>query len=85
MRASSNRVCAMCSIVAIVRNVRVHIANAGASSNRACATCPTVAMGETRPLLLGHHSSDGTVVAGRLPLATEGYEPLLQRCIIVVN
>jgi hypothetical protein len=56
----------------------------GASSNRACAMCPTVAMGEARPLLLGHHSSDETAAVDHLPVATEGYGPFLQRRIVVV-
>jgi hypothetical protein len=46
---------------------------------------PTVAMGEVRPLLLGHHSSDRTAAADRLPVTTEGYRPLLQRRIGVVS
>jgi hypothetical protein len=62
----------------------VLIADVNASSNRACATCPIVATGESRPLLLGHHSTDGIVVVGHLPVATEGYGPLLQRHIVVV-
>jgi hypothetical protein len=83
--ASSNHVCATCLTVATVCDVRVPITDVGASSNRTCATCPTVAMGEVRPLLLGHHSSDGTAAAGHLPVATKGYGPLLQRRIVVVN
>jgi hypothetical protein len=71
--ASSNHVCATCLIVVTVCDVRVPIADVGASSNHACAMCPTVAMGEARPLQLGHHSSDGTVVAGHLPVATKAY------------
>jgi hypothetical protein len=63
----------MCPTVAMVRDVRVPIAEVGASSNRACATCPTVVMGEARPLLLGHHSSDETAAVGYLPVATEDY------------
>jgi hypothetical protein len=43
-----------------------------------------VAMGKARPLLLGHRNSDGTAAAGHLPIATEGYGPLLQRRIVVV-
>jgi hypothetical protein len=74
----------MCPTVATVHDVRGPVADVGASSNRVCATCPIVATGEVRPLLLGHHSSDGTVAVGRLPIATEGYGPLLQRCIVVV-
>jgi hypothetical protein len=31
------------------------------------------------------HSSDGTPVVGRLPVATDGYGPLLQRRIVVVR
>jgi hypothetical protein len=57
----------------------------GANSNRACARCPTVAMGEARPSLLGHHSGNGTAAAGRLPVATEGYEPLIQMRFVVVS
>jgi hypothetical protein len=34
---------------------------------------PTVAMIEARPLLIGHHSSDGTVAIDYLSVATEGY------------
>jgi hypothetical protein len=68
----------------MVRDVRVSIADVSASSNHACATCPTVETGEARSLLLGRHSSDGTTAMGRLPVATEGYGPLLQRCIVVV-
>jgi hypothetical protein len=45
---------------------------------------PTVAMGEVRSLLLEHHSSDGTVAAGHLPVAIEGYGPLVHRHIVVV-
>jgi hypothetical protein len=67
----------MCPTVAIVRGVRVPVTDVIASSNHACATCPTIAMGEVHPLLLGHHSSDGIAAAGRLPVATEGYRPLL--------
>jgi hypothetical protein len=63
----------------------VSITVVGASSNRASATYPTVAMDEACPLLLEHHSSDGTAAAGRLSVATEGYEPLVQRCIVVVS
>jgi hypothetical protein len=74
----------MCPTVAIVCDVRVPVANVGASSNHAYATCPIVATGEARLLLLGHHSSDRTAVAGRLPVATEGYRPLLQRRIVLV-
>jgi hypothetical protein len=61
----------------MVRDVRVPIADVGASSNHACATCPTVETGEARSLLLGRHSSDGTTAMSRLPIATEGYGPLL--------
>jgi hypothetical protein len=71
--ASSNHACATCPTVAMVRYVRVPVANLGTSSNRACATCPTVALGEVRPLLQGHHSSDGTAAVGRFPVATEAY------------
>jgi hypothetical protein len=83
MGASSNCICATCPTVARVRDVRVPVADVSASSNRACATCSIVVMGKARPLLLGHHSSDGTVAASRLPFATEGYGPLLQRRIVV--
>jgi hypothetical protein len=65
-------------------NFRVPIAIVGASNNHTCATCPTVAMGETRSLLLEHHSSDGIAVVGHLPIATEGYESLVRRRIVVV-
>jgi hypothetical protein len=41
----------------------------GTSSNRARATCPTVAMNEA---------------VDRLPVATEGYGPSVQRHIVVV-
>jgi hypothetical protein len=50
-----------------------------------CATCPIVAMGKLCPPLLGRHSSDGTVTAGRLPIATESYGPLVQMPIVVVS
>jgi hypothetical protein len=83
--ASSNRTCATCPTVAMVRDIIVPIADVGASSNHACATCHTVATGEAHPLLLGHHSSDGTAAAGYLPVATEGYRPLLHRYIVVVS
>jgi hypothetical protein len=82
--ASSNHACATYPIVATVHDVRAPIADVGASSNRACATCYTVAMSKMRPLLLGHHSSDGIAEAGHLPIAIEGYRLLLQRHIIVV-
>jgi hypothetical protein len=55
-----------------------------ASSNRAYATCPTVATGEARPLLLEHHSSDGTTATDHFSVAIEGYRPLVQRCIVIV-
>jgi hypothetical protein len=83
--ARSNRACATCPTVATVHDVRVPVADVGASSNRTCATCPTIAMNETRPLLLGHDSSDGTAVVGHLPFAAEGYESLLETCIVVVG
>jgi hypothetical protein len=35
--------------------------------------------------LLGHHSNDGTAGTSRLPIATEGYRPLVQRRIVVVD
>jgi hypothetical protein len=60
------------------------MSNVGASSNRACATCLTVVIGKARPLLLGHHSSDRTTLTSHLPIGTEGYEPLIQKRIVVV-
>jgi hypothetical protein len=39
---------------------------------------PTVAMVEARPLLLGHHSSDGTV-------AIRLWSIDIERCIVVVG
>jgi hypothetical protein len=83
--ASSNCACAKCQIVATVHDVRVPIADVGASSNCACATCPIVATDEAHPLLLGQHHSDGTAAAGHLLVTTEGYRPLLQRCIVLVR
>jgi hypothetical protein len=83
--ASSNRVCVTCPTVATVYDVSVPVTDVGASSNRACATCPTVATDEARLLLLGHHNSDGIATVGRLPVTTEGYRPLLQRRIVVVE
>jgi hypothetical protein len=62
-------------------NVRVAVAVVDASSNHACAMCPTVVTGETRPLLLEHHRSDGTAATAR----TEGYRILVQRRITVVT
>jgi hypothetical protein len=62
----------------------VAVAAVGASSNRVCGMCPTVATGEAHPLLLEHHSSDGTAAADRLHVDTEGYGPLVQRHIVVV-
>jgi hypothetical protein len=56
----------------------------GACSNFVCATCPAIATGEARPLLLEHHNSDGTTATGHLPVAIEGYGPLVHRCIVVV-
>jgi hypothetical protein len=56
----------------------------GASSNCIHITALTVAIDEMRPSLLGHHSNVGIIVADRLPVDTEGYRPLVQRCIIVV-
>jgi hypothetical protein len=56
-----------------------------ASNNCACATCPTVAMDKARLSLLVHHSSDRTAVTVQLSIATEGYRPLVQRHIVVVN
>jgi hypothetical protein len=84
MSARSNHACATCPIVATVHDVSVPITNVGASNNCACATCSTVAMGEAHPLLLGHNNSDGTAVAGHLPIATEGCRSLQQRHIVVV-
>jgi hypothetical protein len=66
--ASSNRVCVTCPIVAMVRDVRVLIADVGAGRNRTCAMCPIVTTDEARPLLLGHHSSNGTAPMNHLPL-----------------
>jgi hypothetical protein len=82
---ASNCACATCPTVAMVRDVRMPVADVGASSNRACATCPTVETDEVRPLLLGYHISDGTAAVGRLPVATKGYGPLLQRHIVVLQ
>jgi hypothetical protein len=83
--ASSNHACAMCPIGPTVHDIRVPVADMDVSSNHACATCPVVATGEAHPLLLGHHSSDGTAAAGHLPVSTGGYGPLLQKCIVVVD
>jgi hypothetical protein len=66
--ASSNRVCVTCPIVAMVRDVRVLIADVGAGRNRTCAMCPIVTTDEACPLLLGHHSSNGTAPMSHLPL-----------------
>jgi hypothetical protein len=55
------------------------VATVGASSNHTCAMCPTVVMDKTHPSLLGHHSSDETITMDRLPVAKEGYEPLIQK------
>jgi hypothetical protein len=41
-------------------------------------------MDEARPSLLGH-SSDGTAVVSHLPVATESYEPLVHRRIVLVK
>jgi hypothetical protein len=41
-------------------------------------------MGKARPLLLGHHSSDRTTLMSHLTIGTEGYEPLIQKHIVVV-
>jgi hypothetical protein len=82
--ANSNCVYVTCPIVATVCNVRVLIADMGASNNDTCAMCPTLTMGEERPLLLGHYSSDGTVVMSYLPIATDNYRSLLQRRTVVV-
>jgi hypothetical protein len=71
--------------VAMVHDVRVSVADVGARSNQVCATCPIVAMDEVRPLLLGHHISDGIAATSHLPVAKEGYGLLLQRLIVVVN
>jgi hypothetical protein len=54
-------------------------------SNHVRATCLTVATDEACPSLLGHHNSDGTTAVNCLLIATEGYEPSVQRCIIVVT
>jgi hypothetical protein len=56
----------------------------GASSNRAGAMCPTVATDDTRPPLLGHHSSDGTAATDRLSVAIENYGPSVHMRIIVM-
>jgi hypothetical protein len=64
-------------IILWLRNANMLIATIGASSNRVCATCPTVATGEALPSLLGHHNSDRTAAVGHLPIATEGFEPLV--------
>jgi hypothetical protein len=45
---------------------------------------PTVAMDKVCISLLGHHSSDGTAMADRLPVAIENYRSLVQRRIIVM-
>jgi hypothetical protein len=47
--------------------------------------CPTVSIGKAHPSLLGHHSSDRTTMAGRLPIATKSYRSLVQRCIVEVQ
>jgi hypothetical protein len=47
--------------------------------------CPIVAVAKARLSLLGHHSSDGIAAVRRLPIATEGYRPLVQRPTIVVQ
>jgi hypothetical protein len=39
----------------------------------------------TRPSLLGHHISDGTVAMGCLPIAAEDYKLSLHRRIVVVG
>jgi hypothetical protein len=56
----------------------------GASNNCVCTTCLKVVMGEARPSLLRYHGSDGTAAAGRLPVATKDYGPLVHRHIVVV-
>jgi hypothetical protein len=45
---------------------------------------PTVAMDKVCISLLGHHSSDGTAMADRLPVAIENYRSLVQRRIILM-
>jgi hypothetical protein len=55
------------------------------SDSTPIAISPTVLMGRTRSSLLCHHSSDGTVAAGRSPVAIEGYRPMVQRHILVVD
>jgi hypothetical protein len=67
-------------------DVRRTVTVVDTSSIRVCATYPTVAMGKVRLSLslLGHHSSNRTVIVGHLTVATEGYRPLVQRCIVVV-
>jgi hypothetical protein len=62
----------------------VPVAAVGASSNHVCAMCPTVVTDKAHPSLPVHHSSDRTAAVGRLPVPTEGYIPLVQRCFIVV-
>jgi hypothetical protein len=47
-------------------------------------TCHIVAMGKACPLLLEHHSNDGAAAVSHFPIATEGYRPLIQMCIIIV-
>jgi hypothetical protein len=42
-------------------------------------------MKEACPLLLEQHSSDGTIAGSRLPVAIEGYGPLVQNRIVVVR
>jgi hypothetical protein len=74
MGANSNHACATCPTVATIQDVRVPVADVGASYNHT----------EARPLLLGHHSNDGTTATCHLTVATEGCRPLLQRHIIVV-
>jgi hypothetical protein len=64
--------------------LRLSVAVVGTSSNYVCTTCSTVAMGKAHPSLLGHHNSNGTTIMSQLPVAIEGYGPLLQRRIVVV-
>jgi hypothetical protein len=69
-------------MVATVHNVRVPVVDVGTSSNHACASCLKVVTGEVRSLLLGQHNSNAIVAVGRLPIAIEGYRPLLHRGVL---
>jgi hypothetical protein len=48
--------------------VRLSVTVMDASRNPACATCPTITLEKACPLLLEHHSSDGTAVTADCPL-----------------